>query len=195
MKLGLVLKRLLSTIVIVLALKLSAWAQPSLIFEPASPDVGDQFCVEVTVKDFTDILSMEFSLGWDPNVLQFDGVQEFGLPGLTAANFDQALAAEGKLSVDWEFAECSPSATGFTILEDGTRIFELCFTALGEYGATSPISLTNDPTPIDVQRVNACPNNIGMLSDNGLVSVGVRPLTLMASQEEANEGDLPGVSE
>lgn len=133
---------------------------------------------------------MEFSLGWNPNVLQFDGVQGFGLPNLTAANFDQSLAAEGKLSVDWVFAECSPSATGFTILEDGTRIFELCFTALGEYGATSPISLTNDPTPIDVQRVNACPNNIGMLSDNGLVSVGVRPLTLIASQEEANEGDL-----
>ncbi len=190
MKFSYLLKRLLSTIAIVSALQLTAWAQPSLLFESASPEAGEQFCVEIGVKDFTDILSMDFSLNWDPNVIQFDGVQGFGLPNFDAANFDQTLTAEGKLSVSWLFAECSPSVTGFTILEDGTRIFELCFTALGAYGATTSISLSNDPMPINVQRVNACPNNIGMLSDNGLVSVGVRPLTLIASREEGNEGDL-----
>lgn len=183
-------KRLLSTIVIAVVFKVAAWAQPSLIFDKAAPDAGEQFCIEVAVKDFTDILSMQFSINWDPTVIQFDGVQGFGLPNLTAANFDPTLAAEGKLGVNWVFGTCSPSATGFTILEDGTRIFELCFTALGAYGETSPISLSSDPTTINVQRVNACPNNIGMLSTNGFVSVGVRPLTLIASQETANEGDL-----
>ncbi|MBK7872256.1 MAG: gliding motility-associated C-terminal domain-containing protein [Saprospiraceae bacterium] len=183
------MKRLLSLVVIGLAFKLSVWAQPSLIFSPSSPNVGEQFCVDITVKDFTDIISMEFSLQWDASVIDFEGVQGFGLPNFNGTNFNTSLAGDGKLSIDWLFAQCSPNATGLTV-PDGSTIFQLCFRAIGGYGKTSAISLSSDPLPINVQRVNACPNNIGMLSKNGLVSIGVRPLTLIASQETANQGDL-----
>ncbi|MDX1941008.1 MAG: cohesin domain-containing protein, partial [Saprospiraceae bacterium] len=183
------MKRLLSLVVIGLAFKLSAWAQPSLIFSPSNPNVGEQFCVDITVKDFTDIISMEFSLQWDASVIDFEGVQGFGLPNFNGTNFNTSLAGDGKLSINWLFAQCGANATGLT-LNDGSTIFQLCFRAIGGYGKTSSITLSSDPRPINVQRVNACPNNIGMLSKNGLVSIGVRPLTLIASKETANQGDL-----
>jgi len=175
--------------VIILACKIAAWAQPSLIFPPASPGVGESFCVEVKVKDFTDILSMEFSLQWDSSIIQFERVEGFNLPSFSATNFNTSLTPNGKISIDWEIAACSPTANGVT-RPDGTIIFRLCFKALAQYGGTSEIILSDDPIPIRVTRVNACPNNIGMFSKNGLVSIGVRPLILIASQETANEGDL-----
>ncbi len=184
------MKRIIVLLVVGLACKGIALAQPSLTFSSAAPNVGESFCVDVRVRDFTDILSMQFSLNWDPEVIQYESVNGFGIPNLNASNFDASLGAEGKLSVNWEFAPCSPMATGVTLLEDGTVLFRLCFRALGAYGETSPIQLSNDPTPIRVTRVNACPSNIGMLAKDGLVSVGVRPLTLLASSETANAGDL-----
>lgn len=183
------MKRLLLLMAATLALQVGAWAQPSLIFEPVAPEPGEQFCIDVTVKDVTDILSMDFSLEWDASVLDFERVEGFGLPNLDGTNFDAALAGEGKLGVSWFFANCAPSVPGLTIA-DGTVIFRLCFRAIGGYGAVSQIRISSDPRPINVQRVNACPTNIGMKGVGGLISVGVRPLTLVASQETANEGDL-----
>lgn len=182
------MKRLLSIVVVVLACKAAAWAQPTLLFPPSAPNTGENFCVDVKVKDFTDILSLEFALRWDPAVIQFDHVEGFGLPSLTAANFNTGQTADGKISIAWMIANCSPNAVGVTT-PDGTTVFRLCFKALGDYGATSKISL--DPDGIKVTRVNACPNNIGIYIKEGLVSVGVRALTLFATQETAAKtGDL-----
>ncbi|MFN7117046.1 MAG: gliding motility-associated C-terminal domain-containing protein [Saprospiraceae bacterium] len=183
------MKKLFSLVVIVLACKAAAWAQPSLLIPTAAPNAGQSFCVDVKVKDFTDILSMDFSLQWDPQIIQFERVEGFGLPNFGAGNFNTTQAPDGSLSVSWLVAQCSPTAVGVTT-PDGTTIFRLCFKALGQYGESSEIVL-NTNQPIRVTRVNACPNNIGMFSKNGLVSVGVRPLTLIASQETAAKtGDL-----
>lgn len=187
-KFSCLMKRLLSFVVIVLACKAAAWAQPTLLFPPSAPNIGESFCVDVKVKDFTDILSMEFALRWDTAVIQFERVEGFGLPSLSAANFNTGETAGGKISVAWMIANCSPTAVGVTT-PDGTTIFRLCFKAKGAYGKTSKISL--DPDGIKVTRVNACPNNIGIFIKEGLVSVGVRALTLFASQETAAKtGDL-----
>lgn len=183
------MKKLIALVVICLAFQLSAWAQPSFIFPSVAPDVGQSFCVDVKVKDFTDILSMDFSINWDPAVIEFESPTGFNLPGLTAGNFDASGAANGFLTLSWRFADCAPNAMGVT-QPDGTVVFRLCFKALAAYGATSPITITNNPVPIRVTRVNACPSNIGLVTEDGIVSIGVRAVMLIASQEEANEGDL-----
>lgn len=189
MKIGRLMKRLFSLVVIIMAFNAAAWAQPSLLIPTAAPNAGQSFCVDVKVKDFTDILSMDFALQWDPQIIQFERVEGFGLPNFGAGNFNTTQAANGTLSVSWLVAACSANAVGVTT-PDGTTIFRLCFKALGEYGESSEIILDTNQ-PIRVTRVNACPNNIGMFSKNGLVSVGVRPLTLIASEETAAKtGDL-----
>lgn len=185
------MKKFAALIVFVIAVKVAAFAQPTISLPTVSPCTEDDpsFCMDVTVKDFTDILSMEFSIAWDPTVIRFDQIENFSLPGLTQDNFDVTDVANGIITLKWRFDDCGPGATGVT-LDDGRRIFSLCFTALGNYGATTPVEITNMPVDIKVTRVNACPNNIGLFRENGLVSTCVRPLELVASEEEGNEGDL-----
>ncbi|MEK7256445.1 MAG: cohesin domain-containing protein, partial [Bacteroidota bacterium] len=48
---------------------------------------GSQVCVPVMAKDFTAILSMQFTMKWDKDVLKFKEVKGFNLPDLSAQNF------------------------------------------------------------------------------------------------------------
>jgi gliding motility-associated-like protein len=187
-----IMKRFLSFVVILLAVKVTAFAQPTISFPNASPCTEDgsaSFCMDVTVKDFTDILSMEFTIAWDPEVIRFDEVTNESLPALNETNFDLTKIDSGFVTLKWRINDCSSGITGVT-LEDGKRIFTLCFTALGNYGANTKVEIINKPVDIKVTRVNACPNNIGLFTDPGFVSTCVRPLELTASHEEANPGDL-----
>ncbi len=187
------MKRIVALLVLGWAFHVSLVAQPTISISSATPDPGEQFCLDVSVLDFTDILSMDFTIQWDSTVLQFDGIDNINLPELTEANFDQSMLESGLLPLSWLFNECQVGLPGHTIFDDGDnpeRIFSICFTAIGGYGDATEVKITNAPTDIRVTRVNACPNNIGLFQEDGVVSTSVRPFTLVASMEEANEGDL-----
>jgi len=185
------MKRLVSIIAFALGIQIVALAQPTISFPSITPcpeNNNIDFCMDVTVMDFTDILSMEYTIAFDPEVIRFTGVNNFNLNGLTIDNFDTSLAQEGIITLKWRIADCSPDAEGVT-LNDETSIYQLCFSAQGAYGAATEVAIVNEPVDVQVTRVNACPNNIGLFTETGLVSTCVRPLTLIASTEEANEGD------
>lgn len=170
-------------------LQVGAWAQPSFILSDESPDQGDNFCMDMTVEDFTNIVSFQFSISFDPAILDFDQVTNFNLAGLNGASFDLTDADNGVITVSWEGESCTPSAIGTTV-PDGTRIFSICFDAIGGFGATTSVEITNDPIPIQVTRNNSCPANIGLIPRSGFVSTDVPPVSLIATQEEGNPGDL-----
>lgn len=169
--------------------QLTAWAQPSFILSQEAPNQGDNFCMDMTVDDFTNILSFEFSISFDPSTLDFDQVTNFNLTGLSGASFDLSQADNGIITVSWEGEACSPTSTGIT-LPDGTVIFSLCFDAIGGYGTTASVDITNDPVPIRVTRNNSCPANIGLIPIPGFVSTEVRPISLIATQASGNPDDL-----
>lgn len=185
------MKKILSILVVSLGFAATALAQPTIYFNVPDdpPCTNQQFCVPITVKDFTDILSMEYTITWDPAVIRLERIQGLQLPELTLASFDRSDEANGNLTLTWEFNPCSPNAVGVT-LPDFSSIFELCFTALGNYGEATELGITNTPLDIKVTRVNACPGNIGLFSEPGLISTCVRPMKLTASSTEGNQGDL-----
>ena len=170
------MKKILLLLVALLAINYAALAQPTFIFNSEQPCDG-AFCVDVSVKDFTDITGAQFTMQWDPAVYQFVSVGAFGLPGLTVANFDVSDSANGIITfIDWEVAPCTdPNSIGIT-LPDFSTIFQLCFTAANaDYGATSQISITNNPIPIEVFRESTLCNNIGLFVESHLISNCVRP--------------------
>ncbi|MEL7123668.1 MAG: cohesin domain-containing protein, partial [Bacteroidota bacterium] len=185
------MKKIIALLVLGWALHTSLIAQPTITISNASPEIGEEVCLDITVKDFTDILSMEFTIAWDSTVLQFDRVDNFDLSGLSAANFDQTMTDSGVLPLSWLFNTCESGLPGLTI-DDDTRIFSVCFTTIGAYGAYSDVRITNSPTDILVTRFNACNNNnnIGLFAEDGYVSTEVRPLTLIASEATGNQGEL-----
>ena len=197
------MKRIVTLLVFGLAFSTAAFAQPTINIvtpEGTPPCTGDPICVEVVVADYTDILSTQYFIEWDSTVLQFTGTQSYNLPGLTAANF--TLDNAGRLLLDWEFDDCNdPNASGYTILADGTVIYEVCFEALGDYGASSQIIIptTGDPDPPTpfIRRkaasVFASCTNIGIAESNvdtALIGTCLRPFTIDISDESGNEGDL-----
>jgi hypothetical protein len=107
---------------------------------------GGSFCVPVEVQSFAAIVSMQFSIVWDNNLLQFNSLNlTESLPGLTATNFFVA-PGQNHLTCSWVAADLQNQT-----LSPGTTLFELCFTAQPTEGVAA-IVFTNIPTDIEFIR-------------------------------------------
>lgn len=106
---------------------------------------NSEACISVTAKDFNDILSMQFTMQWDPKVLKFKAVQNYGLPGMKDNNFSDHLARDGKLTFSWY----DPRLVGLSKPE-GVKLYDVCFEAVGKPGTTSKFEFTGNPTVIEI---------------------------------------------
>jgi gliding motility-associated-like protein len=195
-KFSISMKKLLLTLVAGIALATAALAQPAINIIPPfnePPCNNETFCVDVEVVDFTDILSMTYVIQWDPAVLQYNNTGAYNLSGLSGANFTQT--SDSTLLLEWLFGDCAnPAALGNTIA-DGTVIYEICFTAIGQYGDATQITIpatANPPSP-DIKRKGAGCTNIGIAEtkiDTALISTCVDPFVIDISDGQGNEGDL-----
>ena len=103
---------------------------------------NSETCVVITARDFDQIVSMQYSVKWDKEVLRFKRVQAFNLPGLGEQNFGAHLAEkEGILTHSWFDA----NVRGIT-RPDGANLYEICFDVVGEPGGKSSIQFTDMPT-------------------------------------------------
>ncbi len=105
---------------------------------------GAEVVVPLQVKRFSQVLSFQFSLHWDPAVVRLVGAEQFGLNGLGAGNFGTGRTNEGILTVSWD----DPEASGKT-LADGVSIAGLRFLLVGETGAACNLFVNGAPTLIE----------------------------------------------
>ena len=125
---------------------------------------GQQVCVEVEVHQFQQIMSMQYTLHWDPAVLRFDEVKGMNLKDLSANNFGTNAADQGRLTFSW-FDQALKSIS----LPDGSKIYQVCFTATGKAGQSSYFRFSGDPTALEV--VNLAEKVIGLETQDGGVKV------------------------
>jgi len=104
---------------------------------------GGSVSVPITVSDFNDVTSFQFTLQWDSNVLQYSSTGNYGLAGLVGGSF--GYLAPNRLTVGWD----DPNAVGVTV-PSGTTIFSVNFNAVGSPGSSSLIDFTDDPTRREV---------------------------------------------
>ncbi|MEQ1747651.1 MAG: cohesin domain-containing protein, partial [Saprospiraceae bacterium] len=135
----------------------------------ANGQTGQQVTVDVTVQDFADVSGLQFSMQWNPAVAQFDGLSNFGLPGLDNAAFNTGQAASGKLSVCW----WTDVLSGGQTLPNNTVLFSLTFTLVGPTGSSTPVAFVETPTKIEV--VNGDCDPFGLSTGNGLILVSAQP--------------------
>ena len=111
-----------------------------------APD--EEFCLDVTVENFTDMRSLQFSMAWNPSILDFVEVQN---PTVELADFSQRNIGlteidEGRMRASW-----NPNALTLEhTLPNGTILFQICFRAVGSSGMTSNVSFSNQPLNIEV---------------------------------------------
>lgn len=94
-------------------------------------------CMPVTVNDFDNIVSMQYAMHWDKNVLQYVKTQAYNLPGLDGGDF-VANQNTGTLLCGW-FDDVS-NPPGVT-RADGVKIYEVCFKGIGNAGTNSLITI------------------------------------------------------
>ena len=167
-----------------LALSSPLFGQQNLTFDIHNTLDGDTVIAEFRVFDFTDILSMQFTLDWDETEMEFVVLQDYDLPGLSASSFGTQLANQGNLTFSW----FDPATSAITV-PDCSAIFRIKYIALN--GTATPVTIQNDPTADEITDVNfnilpwaqsplSCGNIQGNvlrdLDDNCFADAGEAPL-------------------
>ncbi|MFQ5446709.1 MAG: cohesin domain-containing protein, partial [Saprospiraceae bacterium] len=147
---------------------------PTIVASSMDANPGDTVCINFSVQDFDEITSMLYTIGWEPNVLQYIGVQGFNLTGLSAANFYEAQALTlGVVGVEWANA-------GGVSSPDGSSIFTLCFRVVGDPGECATIWFSDIPYPIDIQTTASNNTNVGLNGQPGQVCT-LNPLSFVTN--------------
>ena len=122
---------------------------------------GDEISIPLRVKDFINITGYQFSLNWNPEVLEFIETENKN----TEAHFGTTRIADGLLMVSWFLSTTQP-----VTLNDEEELFELKFRVKGERGTNSEIEIMNGPV-----RSEAYDQNLQLMdiaTTNGSVKVG-----------------------
>ncbi len=125
---------------------------------------GSTVCIDITVAGFQNLLSMQYTVRWDKNVLDFMELKNFSLPGMDANNFGTNHVKDGVLTALW----IENALKGITIA-DGSPIYQICYKVKGKSGEHSSINFVDKPTPFEA--VNTKDEILGIKGVDGKVTV------------------------
>ena len=98
------------------------------IGSPDSITSGNTIVVPITVKNFIRIMIIQGNIRWDPKVLEFQKLQDFGLRGTLPSNFVTNSAGIGVITFTYD----DPSGLEGVTYPDGSIIFSLVFKVIDE---------------------------------------------------------------
>jgi hypothetical protein len=106
---------------------------------------GEEVCIDISASEIEGLLSMQYSMRWDPKTIEFKAIQGFTIPTMDLSDFGRHLSEKGTLTAVW----IDDTLNGVNT-QDGDVLFQLCFTAVGEAGSASPVRFWSSPTPYEV---------------------------------------------
>ncbi|HEY0652407.1 MAG TPA: cohesin domain-containing protein [Chryseosolibacter sp.] len=119
---------------------------PTMIFIPSlETAIGATVDVPVMVRSFNDVAGAQFSVAWDPEVITFESVGQFNLPGLDETSFNLDHADDGFLTVVWN----DPTLASHS-RPDSSAVFTLQFLVSGLAGTQTEINISQAPVPLEV---------------------------------------------
>ncbi len=114
----------------------------NLWISDADAGKGTEFCLDVTMSEIKGLLSMQYSIRWDPNILAFKSVKGFTLPFMDENDFGVHKTSQGILTAVW----IDESLQGVNKAA-GDLLYQLCFNAIGNSGDETPVRFWSSPTP------------------------------------------------
>lgn len=111
----------------------------------ASVARNSQLCLDITANGFEQLIGMQYSIHWDPALLEYEAVKNFKLPSLDNNDFGSRQTAQGMLTAAW----IDDSLKGISVAP-GNSLYQICFTAKGESGKQAVVKFHNQPTPYEV---------------------------------------------
>jgi len=113
---------------------------------------GDLIFVDVNITDFNKIVSMQYSMNWDPSILRFEKIQNFNLKDLSKENFGLKEVQNGNLLMAWY----DQSVQGVN-LANGTNIYQVVFRVIGENTEKSKIRFSGKPLIAEIMLADGTP--------------------------------------
>lgn len=142
----------------------------TLYLDTVSGGSGQPATVHVKVRNFKKIISAQGSIQFNTSVATYAGVSQFGISGLSAANFGTTATATGALTFSW-----SDLTLAGATLADGATLFSIQYNVIGSAGQSSPILLTSSPTILEFSDTSLAtiPYNVlpGLISVNSTVTI------------------------
>jgi len=136
----------------------------TLMAPKIAASTGETVCIDITVAGCEQLLSMQYSLRWDTNVLEFKGLKNFKLPYMDNTNFGLNNTGKGLLTAMW----IENALKGITIA-DGSSIYQICYLVKGKSGQFSSINFVDKPTPFEA--VNFQSQLVGIKTVDGKITV------------------------
>ncbi len=129
---------------------------------PLSSTCNSTLSAPVLINNFTNLVSFQGSISWDPTIITFNSIN-FGGPStlaLSPSNFGTTLVSQGKLTFSWN----DPTLVGIT-LPISTTMFSILFdvTALSETIA----SITFGNSPAGLEFINLSYTPVNYIANNG----------------------------
>jgi gliding motility-associated-like protein len=151
---------------------------------------GANKCFPVTVENWVAISAAQFSINWDPSILRVTGIQSQN-PDLVAiggiiisTNANAPAVPPGQMAVSWGDLTGQNTVT----LPDGAVLFEICFDAVGVLDECTALTITGNPTPIEVGDPNT-----GVILDvsqrEGKITISQDPFFVLLSQDSVSCAD------
>ncbi len=164
------------------------FTQLEVIANEVSGENGEEVCVEVSVRGYTDVISMQYTNQWDPDVLEFNRIQNFNLPNMTMGNFGTGQTDNGRLSLSYN----DPSGQPVSV-SDNTVVYEVCFDIIGSTGQFSAFEFTSSPLSIDfIGEVDGEDVSLDpVLTSGGVTVTGIFDgLTVFPEDNSGQPGDI-----
>lgn len=121
--------------------------------------------IDIQVDSFINVSGIQFTLRWDPAVLEFDEIREMGLLGMQLNdNFGLDSSSEGYLTFYW----FDPAADGETH-PNGHTIFSFRANVVGPVHSGTDIEFSGDPTAIEISDPDY--NEFNYQLDNGFITI------------------------
>ncbi len=140
-------------------------AQPTFTTSSVDAAPGEVFTIQVSAENLVNIVSMQFSLDWDPDVVSFQEVKDFAIPDLGSGNFGAQEADQGRLGMNW-----FDNSSSVGITHTSTDLFKVEFRANEQIvQASTAVSFSGAPVAIEVADTSFM--DIGMIPVNGVITV------------------------
>lgn len=184
------MKKLYLFTLIVVGYAGTMWSQPVFEIDNTTGDPGGVVAVNFKVRNFSNIVGMQFSINWDPTVLKFSSLSNItnAIRDFDAAAFntDAKFTDDGNIILTWFDTGAEPN-----VLPDGTIIFTINFDIVGGSGSTTTVSISGMPRSIEIIDNNE--KNIGLQSSGGSFTAsgtgGGATLRLIGSDEAGGTGE------
>jgi|GEM_PF-5582119 len=116
-------------------------------FENANVSKGETFRLPLRVGGFSEVTSAQFTVGWDPAVLEFEGVTGGSGVEVGQEHFGSVGMASGVLCFSWDDVR-----GGGVTLGDGAEFLGMRFRVVGHAEGSTPVRVIGEVVPVEVSR-------------------------------------------